>query len=234
VDVVEVEVPLANELVQERADEVAARAPPDLASGHDGELPLEFGVMLPDGAEFGRPFGFQTQLVQLAQKLGLRGVLAITDLAVETDKHELTLAVRPRLDGEVIVVEIGADVAVAVGRVPHCDERARVVERHLDQRDGGLGVLWLVVSGFHREFPKEGSEPAALKESLKFVPLDFRLRNEVEYLLTLLEGCLRHDDNSLSKWRPREPVLGLPAANLATVSNPARAGLKTVAKHIRK
>jgi len=46
---------------QERADEVAVRVPPDLASGHDGELPLEFGVMLPDGAEFGRPFGFQTQ-----------------------------------------------------------------------------------------------------------------------------------------------------------------------------
>jgi hypothetical protein len=111
-------------IAEERVGEKSIRLPPDLLPGNDHGLPLELGVVFPDGTEFGRAFRPQAQLVQLAHELGLRGVLIVPEFPTEADEDKLALAALARLDREVYVVEIGVDVAVVPARIAHGDQRA--------------------------------------------------------------------------------------------------------------
>lgn len=168
----EVQATPATVLVEERTEEAAERVPPDLATGHDGELALEVAGSLvrADEAELHRPLGHETELVQLPQELG---ILVIIDLAVETDEDELTLAIAT-FGREVLVVDIPLEIAVELHRVPGLHEGLPVVPGEGDGRDGGLGV-----SGLPLVPPQEGSEVTALQENLELIPFDLRLGDEI-------------------------------------------------------
>ncbi len=127
---------------EHRADELVLA---DLPTGHDGELPLEIRVVFTHRQELGRPLGLQPEFVQLLKELGLRRILVVADLALEVDEDELALTALTRLDGEVLIVQVGIDGVVPT-RIPHLVEGARVVEWHPDGCNGGLAHLIQEVS----------------------------------------------------------------------------------------
>ncbi len=92
--------------VHDRADYVAARAPPGRAASRDGELALQVGVLRAESAELRQALGLEPEAVELAQELALGVHVAVGDVAVEADEDELALAARADLEGGPIGAEL--------------------------------------------------------------------------------------------------------------------------------
>ena len=133
----EAQVPLAVILAETRTKTFAVLVLPNLAAGHDEELPLEIAGSLvrADEAEFHGPFRLEIELIQLPQELGPPGIRVVLDDGAEAHEHKFPIGVAG-LGPEPSVSDPFINEAVELHRVSGIDKRSVVVLLEDDRNDG--------------------------------------------------------------------------------------------------